>query len=274
MVLENNTDNLPEDNTGGEPAGSGPEPLAEGESYYDKVMSTKKYRDQEEMAKAIYHGDHHSKRLEDENSKLRDWALKAAPYLRLAEEYQTSDAYQKKYGNINPGQQDAGESKSPETKDTSKVSNDFAAAFQKDPEGVSSIVKNILGPDIKRINKKLTDSELKATIENMKADKKNFPFFDNELEAQMVQIFTQSGKSFPLSAEGLKILYDTAVGQNLKSILNDQESKVGKRIAASLLQKEGSFMENDREGAVGEKLDDSSNLFNRLKSSLSEPIRF
>lgn len=242
------------DNNNGNEEGAAGEEQIEG-SYYDHVMATKKYKDQEEMAKAIYHGDKHSKTVEGENAKMRDYIGKLQPFIPILDDYLKSPEYAAKYGKVvTQGVQ----TEQKENKESKK------------PDVTTEIVESMLGSKLGEYNARLTKVEVNNVLKAMRDDKTNFPYMTREVEDVMGKALSETNNSFPLDMKGLSWLYKAAVGDTLPKILAKEKDEITKSNYANYSRKTGTRTESDREGNAAGAGDGGDEVRARIKAAGSK----
>ena len=241
------------DNNNSNEEGAAGEEQIEG-SYYDHIMTTKKYKDNEEMAKAIYHGDKHSKTVEGENARLRQWVAQFQPFIPILDDYMKSPEYAAKYGKtVTQGMQGNAE---PEKKPT-----------ESKPDVTKEIVESMMGSKLGEYNARLTKVEVNNVLKAMREDKESFPYMTREVEDVMGKALSETNNSFPLDMKGLKRLYQAAVGEILPKILEKEKDSITKSNYANYSRKTGARTENDRDGNATGAGDEGDDIRQRIKSA-------
>lgn len=227
-----------------EPAGDNQQE-SEPTNYYDTVMRDKKYANTEELAKAYFHSEKGIKQRESENKEMRDYITKVAPHLNSAKQFYEAledpkkfdtlvKEYRKSKGLTEPEEKGNGEDKGIDPK-------------------ISDFIKEMIGNEI--IPLKHDQAALKSNnlINQMREDKTNFKYLNIDVENKMAEILGSTNQQFPTDMKGLKVLYNSAIGENVDRILADEKTKVTEDNYKTFLSKKNSFTESDLSGAGGDK---------------------
>lgn len=214
---------------------------------FDYWKEKKGYKSPEELNKAHYHQEKHIGTLERENEKLRNWAMKAGPYVQWA-----AQQLAQKEGNNMETDQDKGQEPKQDTQQNMQPKAEASQSEEQvNKEMIEKMMKETFGSKFEEFNKRLTHKEVTDTLNHMRNDKKNFPYMNKDIEKDMVEALKMSGNSFPQNEQGLMVLYNAAVGKNLNKILSDNKAKTREEVMNNLDQKNGGFIEDDFQGSSG-----------------------
>lgn len=208
------------------------------QDYYDHMAKTKGYKDQGEMAKALYHANKHIDKIQNENGGMREWIKNAYPYLSVAQQAimeknlktQGTTVEDLKAQQPNPNQ----------TGQQSPKQNASDKQQQQQP----------YDPRVDDLNRRITTTEVNSALANMRNDKQNFPYMSKELENDMVETLRMSNQSFPMNQQGLMVLYNAAVGKNWNKIQDSIARKAREEAYQNILEK-GIVPESERIGQAG-----------------------
>ncbi len=231
------------------------------QSYYDRVIAEKKYKDQEELAKAYYNADKHIGEIQEENQKMRDYYNTVAPWIAYGQMM-----YEKEQQNMN---QDNGQNQNtgaaPQQEGTNSVNtspDNKAGQIPPTPPGIDQeevkrVVAEMVGSQVTPISADVASLQIKSLLTDIRADKENFPHMDLETEKVMGEIAGTKDKygrpvyDFPLNKEGITGLYNMAVGKNLNKIIEAERTRNTDDVYNNLYSKSRSFAESDRAGSGG-----------------------
>ena len=215
-------------------------------SYYETVMKEKKYANEEELAKAYFHSEKGIKTREEENKKMRDYITKVAPHLDSAKKLYEALEDPKKFDVLVKEYRKAKGLTDPEggAKEGEKPIIDPA---------VSDFIKTMIGNEINPIKQDQAAIKSNVLINQMREDKVNFKYLTPEIENRMAAILAETNEKFPTTLQGLKTIYNAAIGENVDKILEAEKDKVTKDNYRTFLSKRNSFTESDLDGAGGDK---------------------
>jgi len=116
---------------------------------------------------------------------------------------------------------------------------------------VKEVASELIGPQINKLTADVSRSNVRTILKTMREDKKNFPYMSKETEEEMNKVLQMTNRAFPVSEEGIRELYNAAVGRRLPTILNEFRSRVTDEISENLENRKNGFFESDRIGETG-----------------------
>jgi hypothetical protein len=203
------------------------------DDYYDHMVRNG-YKDEQAIAKALYHAKAHIKKIEGENGGLKKWVENAYPYLSIAEKAMMEDRL-KEQGSALPQQQPT------------------QGAGQQPPMGNAQNMeppRPPMDPMVMDLHKRVTQSEVNQTLAKMRSDKENYPYMSPDLEKGMLEILRASNQGFPITESGLQILYQAAVGRNQKQFEQRVRESAIQEAYRNIAEK-GVIPEQERIGNTG-----------------------
>jgi len=200
---------------------------------FDRWSKEKGYKDADALGKAYGHANKQIETVQAENAKFREYIQSSIPWIQYAETKYAEESKAKGEGTTTP----------PGTADS------------KDPAVTRDMIKGIteemIGPQIGKLQADVSRSNVKSILKTMREDKKAFPYMNKETEVEMNNVLGTTNKAFPVSEEGIRELYNAAVGRRLPTILKGFKDQVTNEISANLEGRAGGFIESDRVGEAG-----------------------
>jgi len=216
---------------------------AEEDYSFARWQRDKGYKNPDDLGKAYGHANSKLNQVQQENKKFREYIQQAVPWIQYAEQ-----KYKEEQENVK---------KKPAEAQTSQKSavNPNATQPQNNNEDIRETVKKIaeemIGPQIYGLRAEVAQGNVKTILKTMREDKNNFPYMNSEVESEMNKVLQITNKSFPVTEQGIRELYNAAVGRTLPKILNEFKNKLTEEISANMNGRESSFIESDRVGEKG-----------------------
>jgi hypothetical protein len=208
---------------------------------FSRWQREKGYKDPDDLGKAYGHANKHITDLESENARFREYIQSSIPWIQYAEQKYAEESGKGKGGDTAP----------PKTENAQRV----ADSGGKDPADIRNMVKEVaselIGPQINKLTADVSRSNVRTILKTMREDKKNFPYMSKETEEEMNKVLQMTNRAFPVSEEGIRELYNAAVGRRLPTILNEFRSRVTDEISENLENRKNGFFESDRIGETG-----------------------
>jgi hypothetical protein len=222
-------------------AGGTPQKNAEDYSF-SRWQKEKGYKSPDDLGKAYGHSVKHIGTLESENARFRDYIKTSIPWIQYAERKYKEDQ-EKMQGNPNAA---------PADENPGGENPGVANPGQPDLRGmVKEVASELIGPQINKLSADVSRSNVKSILKNMREDKKRFPYMGPETEAEMNNVLQMTSRAFPVTEEGIRELYNAAVGRRLPSILKSFKDQVTDEISSNLESRKNGFIESDRVGETG-----------------------
>lgn len=219
---------------------------------FQRWQREKGYKDPDDLGKAYGHANKQIKTVEAENKKFRQYISDSIPWIRYAEE-----AYAKEQGDTN---------KPPEN--PASAANPVDAGNPVDMKKmIADVTREMLGPQISKLQEQVTLSNVKTILKSMREDKKTFPYMNKDIENEMNNVLKMTNKAFPISEEGIAELYNAAVGRTLPTILSAERDKITNDISDNLNTRDGSFIESDRIGEAGNLKDAHKSIVDSIRNA-------
>lgn len=203
----------------------------------------KGYKSPDDLGKAYGHANSKLAQVQAENKKFREYIQQSVPWIQYADQkYKEEQEALRKKG--------TGEKtdKLPET----PMANAQGVQPKEDiRQIVKQIAEEMIGPQIYGLRAEVSQNNVKTILKTMREDKNNFPYMSPEVESEMNKVLQLTNKSFPVTEQGIRELYNAAVGRTLPKILNEFKNKLTEEISENLNGRESSFIESDRVGEKG-----------------------
>ncbi len=189
-----------------------------GQAYklYEDLQKKKGWKTYDDAAKSYKELESSYGRLANENKQLRDWINQVGPYL---------PAFQKWYEE-QVNKTEVAEEEEAEEEEAELSPKALKKLFQKDPEGMKQLFNEIMGGQLEPLKIGVQRMEIANLLNVMSNDKENFPLFDKETEAVMSEIVKELPPgAIPLTIQGMKVLYDAAIGRRWKDLSKSEREK-------------------------------------------------
>jgi len=233
---------------------------ADSEDYsFERWQREKGYKSPDDLGKAYGHANKALKEREAENARFRQYISESIPWIRYAEaKYKEEQEAKGQTGQKPP--------EAPRSETATKTANGQSSSEDM-RKMIADITKEMIGPQISKLEQQVTLSNVKTILKSMREDKKTFPYMNKDIENEMNNVLKMTNKAFPVSEEGIKELYNAAVGRTLPKILSEERNKITDEISSNFERRDGSFIESDKIGEAGSLKDAHKNIVDSIRNA-------